>query len=780
MSATASSAVPLHEATRQRYLNYALSVITSRALPDVRDGLKPVQRRILYGMYHNLKLYPDSRFRKSATVVGEVMGKYHPHGDSAIYDALVRMAQPFSLRHPLILGQGNFGSLDGDPAAAMRYSECKLSPISIELLSELKQKTVDYRPNYDGQQFEPIVLPAQFPQLLVNGAEGIAVGMATRIPPHNLREVIDAAVMLIETPDASIGDLMRKFRGPDFPTGGELLSNRAELQEIYESGSGSVRYQGQWTLEADGRTRYAIITSIPYGVNKSVLIEKIGGLIVNRSVPQLIDIRDESTDDVRIVMTLRKGRRSPDVDAAAAMAYLYKHTNLQTTFPVNLTCLVPSDNPEVSTPIRADLKQILRYWLDFRQVTVRRRFEYELQRLNERIHILEALKRVFEVLDEVIAMIRSSEGKRDARSKLITRFQFSEAQAEAILELKLYRLARLEIFAIEEELEEKRSDAQRISAILASNESLWEVVRGELLEIRRLYGEKRRTSLGGEEIRYEESAYIVAEDTYLIVTQDGWIKRQGSFTDPDKIRIRDGDQLMAIALADTRKTVTFFTDRGGAYVMRLDGVPATTGYGDPIQKHFTFADGETVIGVAVHDPRALPDVDIPEDTDSDTDEPQPPYGVALTQQGKSLRFSLSMHAEPSNRTGRRYAKLEKSNDGVVAVYVSNGTETVSLASARGRGLCFPVADISTNKGPAKGVIAIKLDKGDWVHSFELTTESMAGLTVTTPQGRQEIIRPNKYASSRATRGRHIIKRGTFKAWPRPLIRYDLMHQDGEE
>ena len=773
--------VALHEATRRRYLNYAMAVITSRALPDVRDGMKPVQRRILYAMYHNLKLMPDNRFRKSAAVVGEVMAKYHPHGDSAIYDAMVRMAQPFSLRHPLVSGQGNFGSLDGDAAAAMRYTECRLSPIAIELLSELKQRTVGYRPNYDGQYFEPIVLPAQFPQLLVNGAEGIAVGMATRIPPHNLREVIDAATLLIDRPDAEVADLMTKLKGPDFPMGGSILNSRAELQAMYAKGGGSIRVQGDWTLEIEGRTRLVVITSIPYGINKATLIEKIGDLIANRSVPQLLDIRDESTDDIRIVMVLRGRKNSdPERDATAAMAYLYKHTQLQNTFPMNLTCLVPTEKPDVSAPIRADLKQILRHWLDFRLDTVQKRFRYELERLEDRIHILEAFALIFDVLDEIIALIRNSEGKRDAHNKIVSEFGFSERQTEAILELKLYRLARLEIHAVEEELDAKMADAARIRAILASAQSLWSVVRQELQEIRRLYGEKRRTMLGGAEIEYQESAYIVAEDTHLFVTREGWIKRQGSFTSIDKIRTREGDAVLAVAKADTRKTATFFTDHGSAYVMRLDAVPATTGYGDPIQKHFSFSDRERVIGVVVHDPRALPQVSVEENSE---DPLPPPYGIAITRKGRAMRFSLAAHASPSNRTGRTFAKTSGDDDAILAVYISDNTEQVCIASAKGRGLCFPVKEISFNRGPAKGVLAIRLDSGDWIHSFTLAKNSNEGLTVITPRGRSELIRPGrKYSSSRATKGRTIIKMGAFKPRALPMLRYDLLYkaEEGEE
>jgi DNA gyrase subunit A len=379
--------VALHEAASRRYLSYALSVITSRALPDVRDGLKPVQRRILYAMSHNLHLRPDARHRKSAAIVGEVMAKYHPHGDQSIYDAMVRLAQPFSQLHMLVDGQGNFGSLDGDPPAAMRYTEAKLRPLAMELLEELGQHTVDLRPNYDGQYFEPVVLPARFPQLLVNGCEGIAVGMATRVPPHNLREVLDACVLLIDDPEAPLEKVCRKVRGPDFPTGGELLNSAEELREIYATGQGSVTVRGSAVPERQGKKALLILTSIPYAQNKADLVKRIGELISERALPQLLDVRDESTDDVRVVLELRR----PE-DEGPALAYLYKHTPLQQRYHINLTALVPTDNAEVCVPARLNLRDLLKHWLTFRLLTVRRRFEHELRKLREAIHILEALR----------------------------------------------------------------------------------------------------------------------------------------------------------------------------------------------------------------------------------------------------------------------------------------------------------------------------------------------------------------------------------------------------
>ncbi|MCB9780058.1 MAG: DNA topoisomerase IV subunit A [Alphaproteobacteria bacterium] len=770
--------VALHEATRERYLNYALSVITARALPDVRDGLKPVQRRILYAMYANLRLRPDERYRKSAAVVGEVMAKYHPHGDSSIYEAMVRMAQPFSLLHPLVDGQGNFGSLDGDGAAAMRYTECKLQPIAMELLDEIKQQTVDFRPNYDGQHEEPVVLPAEFPQLLVNGTEGIAVGMATKIPPHNLREVIDACCVLIDDPEADVATLCKKLKGPDFPTGGLILNNRTELREIYETGGGSVRLRGKWELEKSGRKDQVIITEIPYALNKATLVEKIGALVAERKVPQLVDVRDESAEDIRIVCELRSRRASNvavEVDAEAAMAYLCKNTPLEGYFHVNLTCLVPSENPFVGSPEKVDLRRMLTLWLEFRYATVRRRFEYELRQLLDRIHILEGFCIIFDALDEAIRLIRASEGKADARERLIARFDLSDIQADAVLELQLYRLAKLSILAIREELEEKRARAARIQEILASPRELWAVVRDELQEIRKTYGQQRRTTVGGaeaEELEFDEAAYIVDEDSYVIVTRDGWIKRQQSFTGIDKIRIREGDSIGWIALGSARRTVTFYTDQGSAYVMRVDDVPSTTGYGEPVQRHFKFSDGERVVGVLLSDPRSLPKIPAALKARFSEEETPPPWGVAVTRRGRCLRFDLANHSEPSTRAGRKYMKPERAGDGVIAVYASDGTEDVSLATLESRALCFPVPEISYAKAAAKGVTAIKLGPDDRVMAFGLARTRMDGVAVRTSQGRDEVIRPNKYTATRANKGRLVLKRDRFTEWLTDTIRLD--------
>ena len=423
----------LQEEARRRYLNYALSVITSRALPDVRDGLKPVQRRILFGMWKDHSLTHDAKFMKCAKVVGTILGSYHPHGDSAVYEALVRLAQDFSLRYPLVEGHGNFGSLDGDAAAAMRYTECRLARISDELLSDLDKRTVPYRPNYDGSTFEPVVLPTRLPNLLMNGVTGIAVGMATNIPPHHLGELVDACVALVGDPKLETKDLLKWVKGPDFPTGAQLLNSKKELREIYETGQGAIRIRGEWELEELKRGgRQIIITSIPYAVNKATLVMKIGELVRERKLPWLTDVRDESTAEVRIALEVKK-----DADPDLVMAYLFKHTPLQTNFNVNLTCLVPTENPEVGAPQRLDLKSMLQHFLDFRYDVTRKRYEYDLEQLKKRLHILDALEKVYDALDEMIRIIRKSEGKADAAEKLMTRFGLDDVQADAILELKL-------------------------------------------------------------------------------------------------------------------------------------------------------------------------------------------------------------------------------------------------------------------------------------------------------------------------------------------------------
>jgi DNA gyrase subunit A len=733
--------IPLPQEARRRYLNYALSVITARALPDVRDGLKPVQRRILFSMFQNLHLTPDAKFKKSATVVGDVIGKYHPHGDVAIYDAMVRMAQPFSLRAPLVQGHGNFGSLDGDAAAAYRYTEARLAGLALELLSEIRKRTVDWRPNFDGVHSEPVVLPARFPNLLVNGATGIAVGMATSVPPHNPVEVLDAAIAAIDDPDA---DPLKQIKGPDFPTGGLLLGGKRELRSLYESGQGTLKLRAEWEVEEGSRgAKTIVITSIPYAQEKASLVAKIADVIVGRRLPVLVDVRDESTDDVRIILEIKR-----ETDPALVMTYLYKHTPLETTVPVNLTCLVPTANPEVGEPARLSLKAILRHFLDFRFETVKRRFTFDLEELKRRIHLLEGFVVIYDALDEAIRIIRKSDGKADAAGKLMKRFSLDEEQVEAILETKLYKLARLEIDAIRDELREKKVEAAAIEAILKSPKKLWNEVRGELGEVKdALAGEKRRTKVQAsvDEPEYDAEAFIQHEDTYAVVTVDGWLKRVGQLKDPKGTRLREGDEVLAVMQGSTKELGVLFSNQGAAYVLRLNDVPPSTGYGEPVQKLFKFADGERVVAALSLDPRVT--------------RPKNVTLLAVTRRGLVFRFSADVLREVTTRAGRRYARPAK-GDEIAHVFVCGETDLVALASEKGRAILFPASEVPVLAGPGKGVLGFKLAPDDRLVGAALfgEDEKRATLTLVNGKGTEHTITKRYTPVSRGGKGFELIKR----------------------
>lgn len=776
--------VALADATRSRYLTYALSVITSRALPDVRDGLKPVQRRILYAMFSDLRITAESRYMKCAAVVGEVMKSYHPHGDQSIYDALVRMAQPFSLRYPLIDGYGNFGSIDGDPPAAFRYTECRLTPIAMELLEELRDRTVDLRQNYASTTEEPEVLPAQFPNLLVNGVTGIAVGMATNIPPHNLKEVCKAADVLIEAKleerEVDLDRILKHIQGPDFPTGGVILNTADEIRQIYATGQGSIKLRGTYELDQE-KPNFVNITSIPYGIEKDPLVLRIGELIGKGLVPQLVNVKDLSTDDIRIALELR-----PGANADAALAYLYKNTPLQTNFNVNMTCLLPATGAEVAVPDRLDLTSMLGHFLAFRLQVVTRRLQHELDGLLRRIHILEGFEIVFNNLDEAIRIIRNSDGKADAAPKLIARFLLSEAQADAVLETKLYRLGKLEIADIVGELAECRARAGILEGLLASEPARWRIIRTELREIAGAFGDERRTRIEGPPapVEFREEDYIIDEDSWVIVTRDGWVKRQKSFTDTASIRVREDDAVGWIYRCRARESLTFFTDRGIAYTLRSNDIPLTTGHGDPIQKTFAFEDGEHLIGVICNDTRCLPAIStrplLPAVEVQGTlggelalanghadGTPLPPYGIALTAGGKVLRFALSSLAAISTKKGRSVVRLDSAfaDDRVVGVEATDGSENVCLATKRARVLIFPVAEVNVVSGAAKGVAAIRLiEEDDRVIGFVLSDRKRDGLTVRTSRGATQVVRATKYpVSPRGGKGHLILQRGSLDA-----------------
>jgi DNA gyrase subunit A len=755
-------AVPLHLAAETRYLNYALSVITSRALPDVRDGLKPVQRRILYTMWQQ-NLTADARHRKCAKVVGDVMGSYHPHGDAALYETLVRMAQPFSLRYPLVDGSGNFGSLDGDAAAAMRYTECRLARVSDELLTEIEQNTVTFRPNYDGTKEEPVVLPARMPNLLVNGATGIAVGMATNIPPHNLGEVCTALIRMIDADlELSSTQLTKFIKGPDFPTGGQIMNTPAELKDIYNTGSGTIRIRATWQEGPSTRSgKIVYVTSVPYAVNKATLVERIAEVALSRKLPPLVDVKDLSTDDVRIALELK-----PDANKRLVMAYLYKHTPLQSNFPVNLTCLVPTENALVGKPERLELKEILWHFLHFRLDVVRARLGHELEALRRRIHILDGFAAVFDALDEILKIVRKSEGKADAAERIMKRFGLDAEQTDAILELKIYRLARLEILVIQNERAEKQKRAKEIAGLLKREADLWKVVRAEIEQIQKAYGDARRSEITGEapEEEYTADDFIVEEDAVVVVTRDGWVKRQKEVKDVASTRVREGDAVLAVLPGSTRASVVFFTNFGVAYTVRIADVPASTGYGEPIQSLFKFKDGERVVGALSLDPRAAGTI-----AAAAPDTPPPVHALAATSDGYSLRFSLEPLVEPSTRAGRRFARLAGAAEVVGCVRVTGG-ETVIAVTRQARAMLCRAGEINFLGGPGRGVILIKLQKdNDRLLGFIASTGDRDLLTVETSRGAEQTVSTAKYGvTGRGGKGRELLQRGEFtRVVPRP-------------
>ena len=699
--------VSIAQEARTRFLRYQVTAAV-RALPDVRDGLKPVQRRILYAMYHDLNLTFDRKAVKCAKIVGDVMGNYHPHGDTAIYDAMVRMSQSWVMRVPLVHGEGNFGSVDGDPPAAYRYTEAKLSRAAENLLAELGQETVETRDNYSGNKQEPVVLPAQYPNLLVNGTYGIAVGLATQVPPHNLGEVLKACVFLIDTPDATVAQLMDKVKGPDFPLGGKILADRAVLRKIYEEGRGSIKVQGEWKVEelAKGKQQI-VVTSIPYGVDKGKLENDIGAIIDAKKVPQLLAQSNETNDKDGLRITLEI---KPGTDPGMVMAYLFKHTELQTSSSFNVTALVPADDGKTMVPRDAlSLKDLLQHFLDFRLITVRRRFEYQLRVLRRRIHILEGFATIFNGLDKAIKIIRGSSGKADAAERLKAEFTLDDEQVTAILDSQLYKIAQMEIQKILDELKEKAKEADRIETLLKSEKKLWSVIKGELEALGEAdFVVRRKTRMASDEdvLEFNEDAYIIRENTNVVLTRDGWVKRVGRLASVESTRVRDGDEVTAVVPASTLDTVILFADDGTAYSMRVNEVPATSGHGEPVTKFFRFADGVKVIAAVTTDKRFTP-----EDWDGKGDKPGGPLLLVATSAGYVYRLPLTAYRAESTKAGRRYAKLEP-GDKVVFAKLLTDEESVMLATAGGKVIHFDLAEVNVLAGVGKGVIGVKLDDGD--------------------------------------------------------------------
>lgn len=562
--------VDINKEMKKCYIDYAMSVIVGRALPDVRDGLKPVHRRILYSL-QGLGLTPEKGYRKCARIVGDVLGKYHPHGDSSVYDALVRMAQDFSMRYMLVDGHGNFGSVDGDSAAAMRYTEAKMNKISVEILRDINKNTVDFMPNFDGEEQEPVVLPSRFPNLLVNGSSGIAVGMATNIPPHNLGEIIDGTIMLIDNPETSVLDLMTKIKGPDFPTGG-IIMGKAGIRAAYETGKGKIVVRADAEIEEESGRHRIIVTEIPYQVNKARLIENIADLVKDKKITGISDLRDESDrEGMRIVIELKK-----DANPSVVLNLLYKHTKLQDTFGVIMLALVDNE------PRVLNLKEILSNYIDFQKEVVTRRTVFDLNKAEARAHILEGLKIALDNIDEVISIIRNSKTTEIAKNTLVERFGLSEKQSQAILEMRLRRLTGLERDKIEEEYNELMKLIEYLNSILASEEKLLGVIKDELIEIKNKYSDERRSKIEKVVNEIDIEDLIQEEEVVITLTNSGYIKRIPSDTYSSQRRGGKGIQAMTtkeddfvehIMITSTHSDVLFFTNRGRVYKLRAYEIP---------------------------------------------------------------------------------------------------------------------------------------------------------------------------------------------------------------
>ncbi len=687
---------------QESYLAYAMSVITSRALPDVRDGLKPVHRRILFAM-HEMGLTSSARFRKSAAVVGDVLGKYHPHGDVAVYDSMVGMAQDFSYRYPFILGQGNFGSIDGDNAAAMRYTEAKMSKISSELLKDLEKDTVDFRPNYDQTRKEPTVLPASVPALLLNGTLGIAVGMATNIPPHNLGEVIDATNYLIENKDATTEDLMQFIKGPDFPTGG-IAYGAKDMVHAYSSGRGGVVCRGEAEIiEQKSGNFQIVITSIPYRVNKSNLIMSIAELVQEKKIDGIKGLRDESTKDIRIVIDLKSGAYPEKV-----LNYIYKNTQLESNFNFNIVALVDG------VPQTLSLKTILSLFIEHRKEIVKRRSLYDLKKAEEREHILLGLKKALDFIDKVIKTIRASKDGATAKLALMKEFKFSELQAVAILEMKLQKLAGLERKLIEEELKEKQQLIKELKELLASPKKILTVVGKELSEIKDKYNDERKTKIvkgGVKEISDED--LIPDKETVLVFTSGGYVKR----TDPSEyhsqkrggvgvvdLETKEEDFVTMLISGSTHNDLLFFTNLGKAYNIKMYDIPegrrATKG--KSIMNFLSLASDEFVTSI-------LP---IPKDESKGGESL-----MLITLAGTAKKMS-SASFKDVRRSGIIAIKLDKGDSLVSALLTSKGDE-IMIATGQGQSIRFKESDIREMGRTAGGVRAIKLGKSDEVISVDV-------------------------------------------------------------
>lgn len=688
---------PISEEMSKSYLEYAMSVIVSRALPDVRDGLKPVHRRILYAMW-SIGLKANAKFRKSATVVGEVLGKYHPHGDSAVYDTMVRLAQDFSMRYPLVRGQGNFGSMDGDNAAAMRYTEAKLAAVSEEMLFDIDKDTVDFIPNYDGSQKEPRLLPARLPNLLLNGTMGIAVGMSTNIPPHNLRELADAIDYLISNPEATVGDLMQFVKGPDFPTGG-IIYDKKEIQTAYATGKGGIVVRGRAEVEEEKGGGWSIIISeIPFQVNKADLVSKIADLVKDKKIDGVKALRDESDKDgVRVVIELKK-----DSYPKKILNSLYKHTSLQTTFHLNMLALVDGIQPKVLT-----LKMILEEYIKHRETVVRRRTAFDLAKAKDRAHILESLMIALKNIDEVIKTIKASKDKEAAKTSLIKKFKLSERQAVAILEMRLQNLANLEQLKIEQELKEKQKLIKELETILKSVAKIRGIVRDELKALADKFGDERRTQVishGVKEFSVED--LVPNEETVVMMTRDGYIKRLDPAT--FKVQARGGKGVMGLTTKEedmvefmftsqTHHDVLFFTTKGRVFQLKVYEIPQASriAKGTPVVNFLQLIGGEQVSSILPLDKTVFSK-----------------YLFFATEQGLVKKVEIGAFSNV-RRSGLISIKI-KNDDRLIWVKPTSGNDHVQLITAQGQAIRFSENDVRNMGRGAAGVHGIRLHKGDKV------------------------------------------------------------------
>ncbi|MDF0248289.1 DNA gyrase subunit A [Staphylococcus pseudintermedius] len=691
---------------RESFLDYAMSVIVSRALPDVRDGLKPVHRRILYGL-NEQGMTPDKPYKKSARIVGDVMGKYHPHGDSSIYEAMVRMAQDFSYRYPLVDGQGNFGSMDGDGAAAMRYTEARMTKLALELLRDINKDTIDFIDNYDGNEREPSVLPSRFPNLLVNGASGIAVGMATNIPPHNMREVIDGVLSLSHNPDITISELMEDIQGPDFPTAG-LILGKSGIRRAYETGRGSVIMRAKAEIESRGGGRDRIVvTEIPFQVNKARMIEKIAELVRDKKIDGITDLRDETSlrTGVRVVIDVRK-----DANASVILNNLYKQTPLQTSFGVNMIALV-NGRPQL-----INLKQALYHYLEHQKEVVRRRTEYNLRKAKDRAHILEGLRIALDHIDEIITIIRESETDKVAMESLQSRFALSERQAQAILDMRLRRLTGLERDKIEQEYNDLIAYIAELEAILADEEKLLELVREELTEIKEKFGDDRRTEiqLGGID-QLEDEDLILEEQIVITLSHNNYIKRLPASTYRAQNRggrgvqgmnTLDDDFVSQLVTTSTHDQVLFFTNKGRVYKLKGYEVPELSrqSKGIPIVNVIEL-DQDEVISTMI----AVKDLDSEED-----------FLVFVTKKGLIKRSALS-NFNRINRNGKIAIKF-RDDDELIAVRLTDGEKHILIGTAQASLIRFKETDVRAMSRIAAGVKGIRLRDADEVIGLDVADD----------------------------------------------------------